>query len=184
MTKLGIATPDHRAAARKYLKDNRDSWKALGVRHITAGVPEPVRDTVLAEIEVHKFMHLANMADAKETDVNTLDEIARRNMAKFPTDEAVEAAYAQLENSNRQRDAEHFLDQYKYYKRKFAGVRSHYDPDMEYTSRKRIEAKGVSYTNLACAYFKLALVVLAAAGQQSVFGNHNTPLDGGLEEEV
>lgn len=175
-TTVGIsAEKDTRASARKYLKDNRNAWRALGIRPITANVPDPIRDVVLAEMEVHKFMHLAELAEDEASDVNVLDEIARRNMIKYPSEEQIEEIEGMLENNERAETASVFLDNFKLFRKKYNGVRSHYDPDMEYGKRKRIEAKGVSYTNLACAYFRLAAVVLDSAGPISVFGHHATP---------
>lgn len=168
--RLGFTEDDARAAGRKYTADNRQLWKSMGFRMVSAQVHDEDRLLVLAELEVRKYQRMALISESDETSADMLHKIALRNMLKPPSKEEREATFTATAKSRARKEVQHFLEQCRHYLRKHTNVKNNYDPEAPYNSRIRMEAKAVSYMNLGTAYYRLAVTRLEHAGNTSVFG--------------
>lgn len=174
MNKIGFTEDDAKASRRQYTKVNRDVWKELGFRALTAKVHDLDRELVLAEIEVRKFQRMVDLAEIDTLELNLARTLGMRNMARAPSKKERAKIREDAENSKAKGEIIHFMDQCTYYLKKFNGINSTFDSEAPYDKQTRMQAKGVSYNNLAVAYYKLGVVRLEHAEKTSVFGLTNT----------
>lgn len=168
--KIGFTEDDSKSRHRQYTKKNRDLWRGLGFRMLTAQVHDDDRDLVLAEMETRKCQRVAAIAEDGASTVDTLQDIASRNMAANPGKDERKQLVKDAKTSAAKREVSHFIEQHDHYRRKHTAINNKFSKDYPYETQVRMQAKGVAYINLAAAYFRLARARIDHAAQKHVFG--------------
>lgn len=170
MQNIGLQPNQDRVKQRNYTRDNRELWKSLGYRMMSALVHDDDRKEVLAELEVRRMLRMVNMAEDKKANVAEIVHIGSRNITPPPLAKAMTEKLKSddLQNMLNRDEIEFCIEKAIEARKTFNGLlnnEKYVDDDNKY----RHYAKQVAYGNLASAWWKLAMCRMEQGDRKSVF---------------
>ena len=170
---FGKTKEDARQEIRQYVKTNREDWKELGFRTLSAMVHDEDREYLLADIDLMKSNRMVIMAEDSKTDQDTLILLSRRNITRLPSVGDFEKVESEASDSTEAATITSHLSNSKTFCNKFRGLDRNYHQITDNDRRVRAVAKAVAYSAMAAAYFRLACVVFDTAPkvEKKVFGD-------------
>lgn len=170
MPRMSLTADEARHKRRMYTRENRELWKQLGFRMLSAPVHDDERGEVLAELEVRRAQRLADHATAKDTGIATLVQIGRRNLNKPKSPREMKEFLKDHERWINFAEIEHCINEAKQAHTVYRNSRTNVDATTDEVVKQRLFAKEVAYGNLVAAWFKLAQARADASEPKTVFG--------------
>lgn len=169
MPRLGLTADEKKSRRRQYVRENRELWKALGVRMMSAPVHDDDRAEVLAELEVRRAMRMVKVATDKDAPLATIVQIGRRNLTPPASPKEMKEFLKDNENNTHFLAVEDAITAARKAHEHFRNARANIDKCVDEGAQQRLFAKEVAYGNLAAAWFRLAKVRAESGDPVSVF---------------
>lgn len=158
MPRLSLSANEKKAKRRNYTRENRELWKKLGFRMLSAPVHDEDRELILAELEVRRALRQAGAANDPDTHVSILIQIGRRNMSPSPVSQVMKDFLEKNARKDNFYEIEEAVNEAKAAQQVFRNSRTNIDRTEDDLKRQRLFAKEVAYGNLAAAWWRLANV--------------------------
>ena len=171
--KLGLTSDERQLKRRQYTRDNRELWKQLGFRMMSAPIHNDDRAEVLAELEVKRCLRLAKQAEDKDVGISSLVQIGRRNLTPVPKSSQMREFAKSCGGLDNQPDIDYAIDNALKAAEKFRNCRANLNNTSDDTVKQRLFAKEVAYGNLAASWFKLAELRATLGETETVFGEQD-----------
>lgn len=156
--RLGMDANVRQAKRREYTRENRELWKSLGFRMLSAMTHDDDRTLVLAELDVRKASRMAHIASDADTGMAVLVQLGRRNLTPCPKPKVMKEFLEEHRRKDNYYEIEDAVNNAIAAYKKVRGIAANFDNAGSEVSRQRMFAKEVAFGNLAAACWRLANV--------------------------